>query len=985
MAQLPGRIADARLRYGGYWIERVATQLECALVLEETAGAPASSLVEEALQLIEGAGPGSAGTPGAAPAPVRERELPTEVGQEVESVLAPLSAAARRTTIICVGHAHIDMNWMWGWPETVAITLDTFRTVLDLMSEYPELNFAQSQASCYQIVSEHDPAMLDEIKHRISEKRWEVIAPTWVENDKNMGGSESHVRHLLYTRRYLADLLQIDPDLLTLDFEPDTFGHPRHLPEVLRQGGVRHYVHIRGYDGDYLYRWHAPSGAELLVYMDPYSCIMPIEPTMGPYAPRFCARYGMPAFLRIFGVGDHGGGPTRRDLERFRDMQSWPVFPTLRFGSYAEFFQMAEERSERLPVVDEELNFVMTGCFTSQYRIKDASRRSERRLYEAEAANAAASVLTGTSADAAELERPWRAVLLNQFHDILPGSGVRETREHAMGRYQEAIAASQARLAQAIRRLGSSADTAAAARAAGYAGPDPRTDELFSEGAGVGFGVAAGGLQQVERGRGLFRVFTVFNSLPVAGRSAVEVDLWDWNGDPDRLEATDHEGTVLPTQIIEGKQDGGVSWWGGHKYRRVLVGAELPALGYQTVILRHRDISRVPTPEPYTYRRESWPEFVLENDLLRARLDRDSFALVSLIDKRSGEELIDPDGAGGHFRHIIEDDGFGMTAWIVGRHATVTPLLAGSRNGRYIADGNVLVNLDHNHSPGALRQWVRYSLSFGDSSMTVQVSLDAGSATLTYDVECDWHEIGKNGAGIPQLAFHLPLRYPCNGYRYDAAFGVVDRPELPDQDTVGLRYAAALRNPAGPTTDGPTGGPVAALLTESTFGYRNRSGALGLTLLRSPYDPDPYPELGTHRLRFGVCVARTAEPGELAAHADAFTHPPLSQSTTIHTGELPPRQSVVELASDGPGAAVICALKTAEDGSPDLIVRLFETAGSPVTAVLTFAKPVSTAGATDLFENAHATADKTESPVVHGRTVRVPIAPHRIRTVRVSL
>ena len=167
-------------------------------------------------------------------------------------------AAAKKYTVLCIGHAHIDMNWMWGWDETVPVALDTFETVLKLMREFPQFTFAQSQASVYEIVEAFAPPMLDEIRQRIREGRWEVTASTWVEADRNMGTGESIARHLLYTRQYLSRLLDIPMESMCLDFEPDTFGHGAHTATALSQGGVRWYYHCRGYDGPPLYRWRAP-------------------------------------------------------------------------------------------------------------------------------------------------------------------------------------------------------------------------------------------------------------------------------------------------------------------------------------------------------------------------------------------------------------------------------------------------------------------------------------------------------------------------------------------------------------------------------------------------------------------------------------------------------------------------------------------------------------------------------------------------------
>jgi len=210
-----------------------------------------------------------------------------------EQMMNGISAEAKKIKMICAAHAHIDMNWMWGYPETVALVLETFRTMLDLMKEYPGYKFSQSQASVYRIVEEHDPDMLEEIKERVREGRWEVTASTWVETDKNMPNGESLARHILYTKRYLSELLDINPETLNIDFEPDTFGHNRNVPEILANGGVKYYYHCRGYDKHNIYRWKSPSGKSILVYRDYTFYNGDINPSIVINAPKFCKKHGI--------------------------------------------------------------------------------------------------------------------------------------------------------------------------------------------------------------------------------------------------------------------------------------------------------------------------------------------------------------------------------------------------------------------------------------------------------------------------------------------------------------------------------------------------------------------------------------------------------------------------------------------------------------------------------------------------------------------
>lgn len=259
-----------------------------------------------------------------------------------------IGVPAKDYRVVCVGHAHMDMNWTWGYDETVQVVLDTLSTVLTLMREYPDFKFSQSQASVYRIAEKFGPpSLLDELRRRVQEGRLEVTASTWVEADKNMPGTESQVRQILYAKRYLSRLLPISEDDLCIDFEPDTFGHSPHIPEILAHAGIRYYYFNRGWTGPSISRWRSPSGAQVLSYLDSafYSAIVDHRFLMGKVAD--CAASGQKTMLKLYGVGDHGGGPTRRDLERIQDCMNWPLYPQLRFGTLREFYEILDRERQR--------------------------------------------------------------------------------------------------------------------------------------------------------------------------------------------------------------------------------------------------------------------------------------------------------------------------------------------------------------------------------------------------------------------------------------------------------------------------------------------------------------------------------------------------------------------------------------------------------------------------------------------------------------
>ena len=503
--------------YSGPWAERLISELECVYHLFDSKkkGIPErlTNAIDAAYDFFNDNG-----------------AITKDFALKTENDLAEFSEEVKGYKAIVAAHAHIDMNWMWGFQETVSITIDTFRTMLNLMEEYPEFHFSQSQASTYKIIEDYAPEMIDEIKARIHEGRWEVTASTWVETDKNMPTGESLSRHILYTKKYMSQLFDIPEESMELDFEPDTFGHNINVPEICSKGGVKYYYHCRGWDGESVYRWRSPSGAELLCYKDPQWYNGEVNPDSFSFVPDFANKYGIRTVLYMVGVGDHGGGPTRRDLERIIAMKEWPLYPTVKFGTIHEFFHELEQWKDGLRVVEQELNFVFDGCYTSQSRIKMANRISEDRLYAAE-------VLTGMSSAFADgrsytdaFRSAWHDTLFNHFHDILPGSGKVDTREYAMGNFQKIMAHAGATANLSLKNLSAKIDTSSI----------QTEEERFStsEGAGVGYDTnyvtwetettPIYGFPKTERGRGNTRIFNVFNTTQYFREQVMILTVWDW-------------------------------------------------------------------------------------------------------------------------------------------------------------------------------------------------------------------------------------------------------------------------------------------------------------------------------------------------------------------------------------------------------------------------------------------------------------------------
>lgn len=908
---LRAQFEDLRNSVSGKWAERIMAQIAYAMKLSEGKQGKFDSIIEKTIKYL-----------------YEKYEADGVIGKatafKAEEILSEMSQEAKRLSIVCVAHAHIDMNWMWGMAETVAVTLDTFRTMLDLMKEYPEFKFSQSQASVYNIVEEYDPEMLKEIKSRVHEGRWEVTASTWVETDKNMPNGESLARHILYTKRYLANLLDISPDGLNLDFEPDTFGHSANVPEILQKGGVKYYYHCRGYVGNNIYRWKAPSGSTVLVYREPFWYNETINNDIVLQIPEFCMKHGLDTVLKVYGVGDHGGGPTRRDIEKLIEMSGWPVFPTIRLGTFGEFFSLLDKVSDRFPIVDRELNFIFTGCYTTQARIKQSNKMGEARLNKAELFGAFSANYVKGDYSFKSYEAAWRKLLFNQFHDILPGSGVIETREYAMGQSQQVFAVANTVLSKALRNVASQIDTSSLP-----VYEDGLRDSI-SEGAGVGYSVNDYGLPQTERGVGKGRIIHFFNPSLHDRTEPVELTIWDWPGDMNRMQITDIDGKAADFQILTGKsQQLEVKDFWGHKYINLLVNTKIPACGYSTYVLNESNDFK-PVIMEDLYRVEKSENYILENDNIKAVFDSCNMSLISLTDKKASVEMIRPDRPSCIFRVIDEDDSKGMTAWIVGRYMNIAELNKDVKPGKVLIDSN------------SLRQFITYGIKFRGSSLDVMISLDKNSSRLDFNVECDWQERAVKGSSVPQLNFYAPFEYICSSYKYDIPFGTIQRESLNND---------VPANSWGLGVPGKKVGSALMLISNSKYGFRGTEDSLSLNLLRSSYDPDPYPENGVHKFRFAVDIVQNHMDNKiLIDKAYDFCHPVSFISGRKHDGSLPLEGSFLKLIK---GTVAVSTVKLPEDcnSNKQMLIRLYETSGENTKTAFKLPHNVSKAWFTDINEN----------------------------------
>ncbi|MCX6381760.1 MAG: glycosyl hydrolase-related protein [Armatimonadetes bacterium] len=929
-------LKDAPAEDVAYWISRAETQLHFARAFTNIAPAVQADewliAISKATQILEDFDPAS-GITGLA-----------EAVQGAERAMMEIGKAAKAYTLYCVGHGHLDMNWMWSWPETVSATHDTFASVLSLMEQYPTLTYSQSQASVYALMERYHPDMFEAIKQRVKEGRWEVTAVHWVEGDKNLSSAESLCRHLLYTRRYFQEKFDLSADDIPIDWEPDTFGHANTIPTILVQAGVRFYYSCRTGGGfehprvgqvrPRLFYWQAPDGSRVLVNREStwYNSYVNIGDNIALPMVNFVQETGLHHWLNVYGIGNHGGGPTRTEIEYYLSLQDYPVYPSIVFGTSKQYYLAIEkeiaETGCSLPVLDHELNFEFPGCYTSESAIKRGNRFGENYLVEAETLALLSNRITGSSYPAVQLREGWLNVLFNQFHDILPGSGVRETREHAQALFQEVGAITGSIKRNAGKAITSRINTLSllpnnhAGRAERQLVESGGANTPFVAGSGIGAGLT--GYSQSNGGGRRFLPFTIYNPCAWTRSERVQVALYDTDFNAANVVALDEQGVANPTLNLGTGSD-----WGHKKINVAFDAKEIPALGYRTYLLCEGEA--VAPAETVRLDFNEW----IETPYLKFRIDRYGSGLLELVDKRTGAIIAGADGLGA-WEYIIERPR-GMTAWVVG--GEIDPPIALKCTGFHVV--GVARNQGTSVPLGQEVMGYRVDsiLEVPGTRSRVKLSLmiHALEPRIDYTAELDWYEIGVPEKSIPGLSVRFPLALSDLTTRYETPFGSVVRDLYHGEEVPTLRYAHVSG-----TANTQTGDEVYAGLTlvqDSKYGHAMDGSDLRLRIVRSSYDPDFAPEVAQSTLRYSLILHNEPPtPADLTRLGASLNHPLLIVPATLQEGDLETMKSFVQVENSN---VVLSALKRSEDGD-GLIVRLTELNGEAVTAAVTLAPLLST-------------------------------------------
>ena len=646
--------------------------------------------------------------------------------------------------ISAVGNSHIDMAWLWPWTETVEVVRNTFGTALQLMREYPDFKFTASTAQAYTWIEEKYPAMFREIQQRVKEGRWEVVGGMWVEPDLNMPDGESLVRQILYGKRYFQQKFGVN---INIGWNPDSFGYNWQLPQIYKRSGIDYFVTQKLlWASEFtkfpyrLFWWVSPDGSRVLTYF-PSDYANDIDPLKmardsAMYGPMLWKYNGgttsAPAggldTMYLYGVGDHGGGPTRLDLDTaLRWQKNDLVFPQIKLSTSAEYFADLEKRKDELkiPSWDGELYFQYhRGVQTTQSEEKKGNRRNEVLMLDAEKL-ASIETLFGVAYPQQNFDEAWEKILFNQFHDILPGSGIHINYVDAARKYAETERVNRDIIRAALTDL--------AAR-------------VNSPGVGV----------------------LVFNPLSWARTDEIEVQA-QFPSAVRGVTAVDPEGKELPSEVLSIEP-------GTNRVTLRLLAENVPATGYEMIRLLPAEESAPAAEQSRAESNGAQPLLIatansLENEFVRLQLDPKTGCITSLVDKRSNTEALalpvasegspaaSPDGlpCGNLLQAFVDKpkrwDAWNIDADFVNQHADLMQ-----------ADEVKLVE----NTP--LRAVIRVRHHFQNSMFVQDITMYPDIPRVDVHMQADWHERHI----LLKVAFPLSARN--NQATFEIPYGSVERP-----------------------------------------------------------------------------------------------------------------------------------------------------------------------------------------------------------------
>ena len=796
---------------------------------------------------------------------------------QLRSRLLPLAKDLKRRCFNLLGHAHLDMAWLWTTDETYEVAERTFESVLNLQQDFPALTFGHTSPALYQWIEINRPQLFQKIRDAVRSNKWEILGGMWIEPETNLVGGESLIRQLLYGQQYYRDKFD---KLCQVAWLPDSFGFTWQLPQIMQQCGIKYFVTGKLHWNDTTefphgcFWWESPDGTQMLTLMSPPNVtgVMDTNPiTMADYAIAWEAQTGLQDIFWLPGVGDHGGGPTRDMLEVAAKWHDSPFFPEIKFSTAFDYLNKIDHcndsnsppvpQSPRLPVWKDELYLELhRGCYTVHAEQKKYNRYCERLLYEAELWWSLATLLCKDGLDSQPLfsimnkiiekaglcqgdgrqliEIAWKKVLFNQFHDILPGTSIPEVFTEADRDWETAIEIGENLRKSALEAIASSIDLPAA---------PPNAKPIV-----------------------------VFNSLNWRRSQVVTITA------SKHYRVLDLQGNLIPCQI--------------ELEQLAFLAKDIPGVGYRVYWL-------VEDLETDLSSKSERAEFILENEHIKAIVDRYTGNLNSVYDKNARREILAEPGK----LEAFTDKGQYWDAWNIDPEYEQKQL-----------DEPKLKSIAWLET-GAIKQKIRVVRQLNKSEFIQDYILENHSPILKIANTVDWQET------------HVMVKAACSfnlqteTATYEIPCGAIERSTQPQTAAERAKWEVSGLNWADLSDRERDYG--VSLLNDGKYGYDARSNRLRLTLLRSSVWPDPQSDRGIHRFTYAIYPhqqgwkeAKTVQKGyELNTPLQTII---LDEHQQYTTKQLLPTSELLNLSADN---LILMALKFS--ARQEIILRCYEAHG----------------------------------------------------------
>ena len=846
-----------------------------------------------------------------------------------QSTLQALIPMMDKATLHLTGNSHIDAAWLWPWTETVSTVKNTFGTALQLMGEYPSYTYTQSAAAYNDWMARDYPEIDDQIKKRIQEGRWEVVGGMWVEPDLNMPDGESTARSLLIGKRWFQQHYGVD---VRIGWNPDSFGYNWQLPQIYKKSGVDYFVTQKMTWSDTnhlpfkLFWWESPDGSKVLTYFPHDYANTNLNPVRlsadlaqaREYAP------GLTEMMDLYGVGDHGGGPTRAMLdEGLHWMQPDKVVPKMQFGIAQTYFTSVEKQiapesktwdyrsiaegyampspvagQVSIPTWNDEMYLEYhRGVFTTQAGLKRNLREAPEWTLNAEK-YASLAWLDGNPYPGDALTDSWKKITFNDFHDLAAGSGIGVIYQDSQKDFDQVRWATSEISTKALKAIAAGVDTRAAS------------------------GVPV----------------LVFNPLAWVRSGDVTVDV-QMPAPTAEVSVLDSHGIVLPSTIVS--KNSATS-----TFHLLIDAHDVPSMGYSVL---HVVSGKRPFASDLHVSGTT-----LENSNLRVVVDPKTGCITSLYDKKANFETLAA-GSCGNELQAFKDTPKDYDAWNIDPGTLDKPptLLT-------TADSVQVVEKD------PMRAAIRITRHWQSSKFVQDIVLETGSAQAVVVNDIDWHETHV----LLKASFALAASSPFA--TYEIPYGTIQRPTTRDNSWEKARFEV----PAQRWADEGNGQHGFSLINDSKYGYDGAGNLLRLTLLRSPVWPDPNADRGHQHFTYALYPhAGDWKQAMTVRHGYDYNYPLKAMQVEAHSGALPEDHS---FAAATPDTVVLTAMKKAED-SHALVFHLYEWAGKSGSIELRVPPGATAAVETNLLEHPVGGALP-----LSGDRVTVPVHPYEIVAVRVD-